>query len=68
MTGAHQQRVSRTAQDATERAAAAQASAETARFERLEQRVRRTIHGLFWILGALWMAGLTVIAVVKWGL
>jgi hypothetical protein len=67
MTGAQQQRLSRREQDAADRAAAAQASAETARYARLEQRVRRTVNALFWVIGGLWMAGIAVIAAVKWG-
>jgi fatty acid desaturase len=60
------QRVSRSAQDAAEQAQAAQASAESARFERLEQRVRRVINTMFWIVGALWLAGLAVILGWEW--
>lgn len=56
-------RISRKEQEAAEMAAAAQASAESARYERLEQRVRRTVHGLFWAVAVLWLAGLAVIMV-----
>lgn len=56
-------RTSRREQEAAEMAAAAQAAAETARYERLEQRVRRTINMLFWIAATLWLAGLAVIVV-----
>jgi cell division septal protein FtsQ len=60
---AEPERVSRQQQDAADMAAAAQASAETSRFERLEQRVRRIIHGLFMVMATLWLAGLAVIMV-----
>jgi fatty acid desaturase len=59
-------RISRKEQDAAERAAAAQASAESARYERLEQRVRRTVNTLFWLMATLWMAGLAVILGWEW--
>lgn len=55
------ERVSRKQQDAAEAAAAAQASAETARYERLEQRVRRVVNAMFWLLATLWLAALAVI-------
>lgn len=59
-------RISRKQQDAAEAAASAQASAETARYERLEQRVRRTVNAMFWIAAVLWMAGLAVIVSWEW--
>jgi fatty acid desaturase len=59
------ERVSRKQQDAAEMAAAAQASAESARYGRLEQRVRRIINGLFMVMATLWLIGLAVI--VGWG-
>jgi cell division septal protein FtsQ len=48
---------------AAEMAEAAQAAATSSRFERLEQRARRIINGLFWLLATLWLGALAVIAV-----
>lgn len=55
------ERVSRQQQDAAERAQAAQMAAQTARFARLEQHVRRTVNGLFMLMAALWLIALAVI-------
>lgn len=54
-------RVNRTAQDAADRAEAAQAAAETARYERMEGRIRRTIHALFLVMASLWLTGVATI-------
>jgi hypothetical protein len=64
MRAVERERISRRARDAAEMAEAAQAAAESARFNRLEQRVRRAVNGLFWMLATLWMAGLGLITAV----
>jgi hypothetical protein len=60
------ERVSRKEPDAAEMAAAAQAAAGHARYERLERRIQRCVHGLFWVLAVLWLAALVVISAWEW--